>query len=100
MFFTNRLRFLTAGESHGPILTTILEGIPAGLPLKSGIIDCELERRQRGYGSGPRMKMERDHAEILSGMMDGVTIGAPIAMQIVNLNHEKWLGRQSKCKIS
>ncbi len=93
MYLTNRLRFLTAGESHGPVLTTILEGIPAGLPLTSEIIDRDLERRQRGYGAGPRMKMERDHAEILSGVMAGKTIGAPIAMQIVNLNHEKWRGQ-------
>jgi len=88
--FTTRLRFLTAGESHGPELTAILEGLPAGLPLTSEIIDRELTRRQQGYGAGPRMKMERDHAEILSGVMDGLTIGSPLAMQIINLNHKKW----------
>jgi len=90
---TTRLRFLTAGESHGPVLTAILEGLPAGLPLTSEIIDRELERRQRGYGSGPRMKMEGDHAEILGGVMGGETIGAPIALQIVNLDHKKWHGQ-------
>jgi len=78
--FTTRLRFLTAGESHGPELTAILEGLPAGLPLTSEIIDRELTRRQQGYGAGPRMKMERDHAEILSGVMDGLTIGSPLAI--------------------
>ena len=83
---TTRLRFLTAGESHGPELIAILEGLPAGLPLNSEIIDREMERRQRGYGSGPRMKMERDHAEILGGVMDGLTIGSPLALRIENLN--------------
>ncbi|MFC1996886.1 chorismate synthase [Chloroflexota bacterium] len=90
---TTRLRFLTAGESHGPELNAILEGLPAGLPLTSEIIDRELTRRQQGYGAGPRMKMERDHAEILGGVMDGLTIGSPLAMRIVNLNHEKWRGK-------
>jgi chorismate synthase len=91
---TNRLRFLTAGESHGPVLTAILEGLPAGVPLTSEIVDHDLARRQQGYGAGPRMKMERDHAEILGGVMDGLTIGSPLALQIVNLNHEKWLGNE------
>lgn len=90
---TNRLRFLTAGESHGPVLTAILEGLPAGLPLDSRVIDKELERRQRGYGAGPRMAIERDHAEILGGVMDGVTIGTPLAIQITNLNHDRWRGK-------
>ncbi len=92
--FTTRLRFLTAGESHGPDLTAILEGLPAGLSLTSEIIDRELTRRQQGYGAGPRMKMERDHAEILGGVMDGLTIGSPLAMQIINLNHKKWRGKE------
>lgn len=92
--FTTKLRFLTAGESHGPALTVILEGLPAGLPLSSETIDPELIRRQRGYGAGPRMKIERDHAEILGGVMEGITIGAPLAMRIQNLNHEKWRGRE------
>jgi len=91
--FTTRLRFLTAGESHGPALTAILEGMPAGLPLTSAVIDQELERRQRGYGAGPRMKIEHDHAEILSGVLNGRTIGAPISIKINNLNHAKWLGK-------
>jgi chorismate synthase len=91
--FTNRLRFLTAGESHGPVLIAVLEGIPAGLHLESGMLDHDLQRRQRGYGAGPRMKIERDHAEIVSGIMDGHTIGAPIALRIENINHAKWRGR-------
>jgi len=91
---TNRLNFLTAGESHGPVLMAILEGLPAGLPLDSAIIDRDLVRRQQGYGAGPRMKMERDHAEILGGVMAGQTIGAPLALQIANLNHDKWRGKE------
>jgi chorismate synthase len=92
--FSTRLRYLTAGESHGPAIMAILEGIPAGLQLGSEILDLELERRQRGYGAGPRMKIEKDHVEILSGIMDGQTIGAPLSMKIENLNHERWRGRE------
>jgi len=91
--FTTKLRFLTAGESHGPALTAVLEGLPAGLPLNSEIIDRDLERRQRGYGAGTRMKIEHDHAEITSGVMEGVTIGSPLSIQIVNKNHEDWRGK-------
>ena len=90
--FTTRLRFLTAGESHGPMLTAVLEGIPAGLALDSEIIDVDLERRQRGFGAGPRMKIEQDHAEIISGVMGGKTIGSPISIMIANKNHDKWKG--------
>ena len=92
--FSTRLRYLTAGKSHGPALTAILEGIPAGLQLGSEVVDLELERRQHGYGAGPRMKIEKDHVEFLSGIMDGQTIGAPISMKIENLNHERWRGRE------
>ncbi len=91
---TTRLRSLTAGESHGPELVAILEGMPAGLPLTAAIIDTQLERRQRGYGVGPRMKIERDHAEIASGVMGGITIGSPIAIRIQNADHAKWHGRE------
>lgn len=87
------LRFLTAGESHGPSLTAILEGIPAGLPLTASIIDHELARRQKGYGSGGRMKIERDAIRILSGVMAGETTGAPIALLLENADHVKWKGR-------
>ncbi|MCJ7535037.1 MAG: chorismate synthase, partial [Anaerolineales bacterium] len=88
------LRFLTAGESHGQVLTAILEGMPAGLSLTSDVIDHELARRQQGYGSGPRMRIEQDTAQILGGVMEGVTTGAPIAFQIDNKDHQKWRGRE------
>jgi chorismate synthase len=87
------LRFLTAGESHGPALTVILEGIPAGLPLSAEIINHDLARRQQGYGAGPRMKLETDTARILSGVMEGLTTGGPIAIQVDNRDHERWRGR-------
>ena len=83
------LRFLTAGESHGPALTAILEGIPAGLPLLPEIIDRELARRQQGYGAGARMKIERDSVRILGGVMGGQTTGAPIALLVENSDHAK-----------
>ncbi|HWQ83786.1 MAG TPA: chorismate synthase, partial [Anaerolineales bacterium] len=87
------LRFLTAGESHGPGLLMILEGLPAGLPLAAEDIDQELFRRQTGYGAGPRMKLERDRAEIISGLMDGVTIGSPVGIKINNLDHSRWANK-------
>jgi chorismate synthase len=87
------LRFLTAGESHGPSLTAILEGMPAGLPLSSEQIDVDLARRQQGYGSGGRMKIERDHARITSGVMAGATTGGPIAFVVENLDYAKWKDR-------
>jgi chorismate synthase len=87
------LRFLTAGESHGPALLTILEGLPAGLELPVEVIDTELARRQRGYGAGPRMKLESDQAQILGGIMEGETTGAPIALLVNNRDHEKWQGK-------
>ncbi|HNM36947.1 MAG TPA: chorismate synthase [Anaerolineales bacterium] len=87
------LRFLTAGESHGPSLTTILDGIPAGLPLSTDIINKELARRQQGYGSGGRMKIEKDTVQILGGVMGGETTGAPIALLVQNDDHIKWKGK-------
>ncbi|HEX4744325.1 MAG TPA: chorismate synthase [Candidatus Limnocylindria bacterium] len=79
------IRFLTAGESHGPELTVIVDGFPAGLALDGDRIDAELRRRQGGYGRGARStKIERDHAEITGGIAKGVTTGAPIALRIVN----------------
>jgi len=86
------LRFLTAGESHGPGLTAILDGIPAGLPISVGIVDRDLARRQHGYGAGPRMKIEQDTAILLAGVMNGMTTGAPVAIQIENRDHQKWRG--------
>ncbi len=87
-----RLRWLTAGESHGPALVAILEGIPAGLPLSPDDIDGELARRQRGHGRGSRMAIERDRAEVLSGVRWGRTTGAPIAVRIPNRDWENWRG--------
>jgi chorismate synthase len=87
------LRFLTAGESHGPSLTAILDGMPAGLSLMSEVIDKELARRQKGYGSGGRMKIEKDSVQILGGVMAGETTGAPIALLVQNADHIKWKGK-------
>jgi chorismate synthase len=87
------LRYLTAGESHGPALAAILEGMPAGLPVSVAAIDRELARRQRGYGAGGRMKIEHDAVELLSGVLAGETTGAPIALQVRNADHAKWKGR-------
>ena len=87
------LRFLTAGESHGPALTSILDGMPAGLPLDASIIDPELARRQKGYGAGGRMKIEKDAVRILSGVIAGETTGAPIGMLVENTDHAKWKGK-------
>jgi chorismate synthase len=87
------LRFLTAGESHGPALTAILEGIPAGLPLAEGDIDRQLHRRQKGFGSGRRMRMEQDHVVLSAGVLDGQTTGAPIAMQMANRDWVNWRDR-------
>jgi chorismate synthase len=80
----SRLRWTTAGESHGPALVAVLEGMPAGLALDMVRVDRELARRQRGYGRGGRMKIERDTAELLSGTRAGLTLGSPIALRIAN----------------
>ncbi len=87
------LRFLSAGESHGPAITAILDGVPAGLPLSQQMIDCELARRQKGYGAGARMKIEKDTVEILGGVMAGETTGAPISLLIQNKDHVRWKGK-------
>ena len=78
------IRYLTAGESHGPTLTGIIEGIPAGLPISEEEIALHLARRQKGYGRGGRMAFEKDKAEILSGVRFGKTMGSPIALQLAN----------------
>ncbi len=88
------LRFLTAGESHGPALTTIIEGLPAGLELNEEIIMADLARRQSGAGSGDRMAIEKDRAHILSGLMSGVTTGAPLTLQLQNADHANWKGKE------
>ena len=84
------IRFLTAGESHGPMLTAVLDGIPAGLPLTADEINRELRRRQEGYGSGGRMNIEQDTVQITAGVMAGQTTGAPIAMLVENRDYRNW----------
>jgi len=84
------MRFLTAGESHGPQLTAILEGCPAGLEIKAEDINKELKRRQMGYGRGRRMKIESDQVQIVSGVRHGKTTGAPIALVIENKDWSHW----------
>jgi chorismate synthase len=84
------LRFTTAGESHGQALVSVLEGMPAGLPLLATHVDADLARRQQGYGRGRRMRIERDTAEILSGVRAGETLGGPIAMLIRNRDWANW----------
>ena len=86
----SELRFLTAGESHGPCLTAILEGLPAGLRLDPEAINRELARRQQGYGRGGRMKIETDTAEVLSGVRFGETLGGPITLCVRNRDHANW----------
>ncbi len=84
------LRFLTAGESHGPGLTVIIEGLPAGLPLAASDVDSQLLRRQKGFGSGGRMRIERDRVQITGGVLNTRTTGAPIALQIENKAWANW----------
>ncbi len=87
------LRFLTSGESHGPGLTAILEGLPAGLAVTTDLIAADLTRRQRGTGAGNRMAIELDVAQILGGVMEGRTTGAPISLHIPNKDHANWQGK-------
>lgn len=85
-----KIKFLTAGESHGKGLTGILEGFPAGIPLSEAEIAKDLARRQMGHGRGGRMTIEKDHAEITSGLRHGYTLGSPIALWIQNRDWENW----------
>ena len=85
-----RLRFSTAGESHGKALVTLVEGLPAGLPVSADWVDHELARRMQGYGRGARMKIERDRIEWLSGVRAGETLGSPVAMLIPNRDWANW----------
>jgi chorismate synthase len=87
---TAMFRFLTAGESHGQALTAVIDGVPAGLALAEADIDADLARRQRGYGRGGRMKIERDRVRILSGVRWGYTLGSPVTLQILNRDWENW----------
>jgi chorismate synthase len=88
------LRFLTAGESHGPGLTAILEGMPAGLPLSQDDIDVQLRRRQKGFGSGGRMRIEQDRVRFSGGVYNSRTTGAPIALEIENRDWANWRAKE------
>ncbi|MBX3228319.1 MAG: chorismate synthase [Labilithrix sp.] len=91
----SRLRWITTGESHGPKLVSVVEGIPAGLSLLAEHVDVHLARRQRGYGRGGRMKIETDRVEFTGGVRGGETLGSPIAMTVVNKDHQSWLDRMA-----
>jgi chorismate synthase len=84
------LRLITAGESHGPALVAVIEGLPAGLVLKRAAIDEDLRRRQEGYGRSPRQKIETDEVEVLAGLRHGRTLGTPLALLVRNRDHENW----------
>lgn len=94
------MRYLTAGESHGPQLTAIIEGLPAGIDLSVETINQELTKRQGGYGRGQRMKIESDQVTFLSGLRFGKTTGAPLTMVIENKDHKKWTDIMSIDKIN
>ncbi|MFM7615885.1 MAG: chorismate synthase [Actinomycetes bacterium] len=84
------MRYLTAGESHGPALVVVVEGLPAGLPITIEVVGDELARRRLGYGRGPRMRFERDDVEFLGGVRHGVTLGSPLSIVIHNTEWPKW----------
>src|SRR5215212_9298889 len=89
------LKLITAGESHGPGLTAIVEGLPAGLELDRAAIDADLARRQLGHGRGGRMKIESDRAEVYAGVRHGLTLGSPVALRIVNRDYANWEERMN-----
>ena len=84
------IRILTAGESHGPKLTGIIEGLPSGFVIDTAAINSDLKRRQQGFGRGGRMKIEHDRVSISAGVVAGMTTGAPVALEIANLDYESW----------
>src|ERR687891_710690 len=88
-------RFVTAGESHGPGLTAIVEGLPAGLELSAEAIDRDLARRQLGHGRGGRMKIEKDRAEVVAGVRHGRTLGSPVALRVENRDYRNWEERMN-----
>jgi len=89
------LRLITAGESHGPGLTCIVEGLPAGLELDREAIGRDMQRRQLGHGRGGRMKIERDSAEVTGGVRHGRTLGSPVALQVANRDYANWEERMN-----
>ncbi len=93
------IRYLTAGESHGPGLTAIIEGIPAGLQLDINAITIDLRRRQMGYGRGARMRIEQDTALITAGVWEGETIGSPISIFIQNRDWQNWKDQKREKKV-
>ena len=94
------IRFFTAGESHGPGLVIIVEGIPAGLPLDEDYIAGQLGRRQRGYGRGGRMLIEQDRAVLHSGVRQGVSLGSPIGMTLENKDWVNWQQSMSIAEVA
>jgi chorismate synthase len=95
----SRFRFTTAGESHGPALAAVVEGVPAGVPVAAEGIDAELRRRQGGYGRGGRMRIESDRAEILSGVRHGETLGSPVTLLVRNRDWENWTAAMSPAPV-
>src|SRR2546423_11297717 len=89
------LKLITAGESHGPGLTCVVEGLPAGLDLDREAIDRDMARRQLGHGRGGRMKIERDRSEVTGGVRHGRTLGGPIALQVANRDFANWQERMN-----
>src|SRR5437588_7178307 len=89
------LHLITAGESHGPGRTCIIEGLPAGLAIERAAIDRDLQRRQLGYGRGGRMKIERDQAQVTGGIRHGRTLGGPIAIHVANRDFANWEERMN-----
>jgi len=94
------IRFSTAGESHGRGLVAMIESFPAGYDISIDDIDAQLARRQKGYGRGGRMKIEKDRAQILSGIRHGVSLGSPIACLIQNRDWPAWEKRMNPSKLS
>src|SRR6476469_4301213 len=89
------LRLITAGESHGPGLTCVVEGLPAGLELDREAINRDMARRQLGHGRGGRMKIEKDAADVTAGVRHGRTLGGPIAVTVVNRDYANWEDRMN-----
>src|SRR3954453_7894659 len=89
------LRLITAGESHGPGLTCIVEGLPAGLELERESLNADMARRQLGHGRGGRMKIEGDEAHVTAGVRHGGTLGGPVALQVANRDYANWEDRMN-----